>query len=59
MFGYNESAYQFYFAACHRYITRDPISKSMAEKLGYRFAGSDVPDGFDQGESANPVDILK
>ena len=59
VFGYNESAYQFYYAACHRYITHDPVSKSMADRLGYHFAGTDLPNDFGQSQNANPVDVLK
>jgi hypothetical protein len=59
VFGFNESAYQFYFAACHHFITKDPISKTMAQKLGYTFAkrasdGDNVSDGGRQ-----PMDMLK
>jgi hypothetical protein len=59
VFGYNESAYQFYYAACHRYITHDPVSKPMADRLGYHFAGTDLPNDFGQSQNANPVDVLK
>ncbi len=60
VFGYNESAYLFYYAACHGYFTDDPVSKAMAIKLGYRFAESPLKDGAlpDLG-NLQPLDILK
>jgi hypothetical protein len=60
VFGYNESAYYFYYAACHRYVTGDPVSKTAAAKFGYRFAQSPLNGGNlpDLGK-LQPLDIVK
>jgi hypothetical protein len=56
--GFNESAYQFYYAACHHFITKDPVSKAMALKLGYTFANhpgnGNLPD-----DKRQPIDFIK
>lgn len=59
VFGFNESGYQFYYAACHHFITKDPVSKAMALKLGYAFAqhplgGAPLPD-----DKRQPIDFMK
>jgi hypothetical protein len=57
VFGYNESTYQFYWAACHNHITRDPYETALAKKLGYNFSG-----GFrdkDSGSELEPFDVLR
>ena len=38
MSGASETAHTLYYAACHRFITRDPVAKEMASKLAYKSA---------------------
>lgn len=62
IFGFNESAYQFYFAACHNHIMRDPYataSIALAKKLGYNFGKSDTSNPASSEEEVNPLDLLK
>lgn len=58
--GATETSYQFYFAACHHYITKDPFSKAMARRLGYKFAAEpgkeDTPSDAGPKE---PMDVLR
>ena len=56
VFGFNESAYIWYFAACHDAIVHEPNRNHLAERLGYRFKHSDG--GAEQGTKA-PRDMLK
>lgn len=60
VFGYNESAYLFYYAACHGTVTDDPVSKAAAAKFGYRFAQSPLNGGKlpDLGD-LQPLDVVK
>jgi hypothetical protein len=60
VFGFNESAYIFYYAACHGYVTDDPVSKTKALSLGYRFAESPLNGGNlpDLGK-LQPLDAVK
>ncbi len=57
VFGYNESAYQFYWAACHNHITRDPYETALAKKLGYNFSGGFGDAG--SGAELQPFDVLR
>ena len=60
VFGYNESAYQFYYAACHHFITRDPVSKAMATRLGYQFAKHPSEENVaDSDDKRQPMDMLR
>ncbi|HUB63043.1 MAG TPA: hypothetical protein VL996_01095 [Methylocella sp.] len=60
VFGATESAYQFYFAACHHFITHDPVSKNMALKLGYPFANEPAKiDAVPSEENRQPLDMVK
>ena len=58
VFGAVESTYQFYWAACHNHITRDPYkTTALAKKLGYNFSG-----GFgdaDHNNELQPFDVLR
>lgn len=57
VFGYNESTYQFYWAACHNHTTHDPYETALAKKLGYNFSG-----GFGDADSSSelqPFDVLR
>jgi hypothetical protein len=57
VFGYNESTYQFYWAACHNHTTHDPYETALARKLGYNFSG-----GFgdtDRNIELQPFDVLR
>ncbi len=56
VFGFNESAYQWYFAACHAVIVHEPNPNHLAQRLGYHFKHSDG--GGEQGSTA-PRDMLK
>jgi hypothetical protein len=63
IYGANESALQFYFAACHRFITRDVYASAtlnLAKRLGYHF---DDADKWAKGEAGadqiKPLDVLK
>ena len=57
VFGYNESTYQFYWAACHNHITRDPYETALAKKLGYNFSGG-IGDA-DRNTKLQPLDVLR
>ncbi len=58
VFGSVESTYQFYWAACHNHITRDPYeTTALAKTLGYNFSG-----GFRDADNNNelqPFDVLR
>jgi hypothetical protein len=60
VFGFNESAYIFYYAACHGYVTDDPVSKTKAKRFGYSFAQSPLDGGNlpDLGK-LQPFDVVK
>jgi hypothetical protein len=61
VYGATESAYQYYYAACHHFITHDPVSKAMALKLGYEFAKESAKndDQADSETNVQPLDLLK
>jgi hypothetical protein len=61
VYGATESAYQYYYAACHHFITHDPVSKAMALKLGYEFAKESAKndDQADGETNVQPLDVLK
>ncbi len=60
MSGAEEYAYVFYWAACHNFISKDPVSAQLAEKLGYRF--KDHPASDEDASTADdiqPMDVLR
>jgi hypothetical protein len=55
-----EHAYNFYWAACHGVIVKDPVSVQLADQLGYRFRGHPVPgDGAGGAKEIQPLDVLR
>lgn len=60
MAGVVEGAYNFYWAACHDVIVKDPISANLADRLGYRFRGHPAPDDTSvEDEQLQPMDMLR
>lgn len=58
IFGYNESEYTWYFAACHNAILKSPYDDhNLPRRLGYRFRNSDS--GEDAQGNLAPRDMLK
>ena len=57
--GASESARTFYFAACHHFVTRDPVAKEMALKLGYRFALEKGEEQYDSDSAQEPMAMLR
>ena len=58
MSGASETAHTLYYAACHRFITRDPVAKEMASKLGYKSADG-TSNAADLSGSDDPFTMLK
>ncbi len=59
--GAMEYAYMFYWAACHNFIAKDPVSANLATRLGYHFKDHPIKDD-ETSETENnlqPMDVLR
>jgi hypothetical protein len=59
--GAAEYAYVFYWASCHNFITKDPVSASLAASLRYRFKVQPAKDDDRSGAETGlqPLDVLR